>query len=425
MAKAKSITPTALTLDLERARAHWLARQGLVTPTATLAAGAKIEDVLAATSWGRTLGGVDVYLAVRARIPALKRKDLDAAVEQSRVQVIPAVRGCIYLVPRVHVPLALRVAESLARKRIDAETAKAGVKAGELDAVGNAIVKTLAKGPLGTDALRRAMPDGAVRSLGELGKKIGLSSTLPPALRLLEFAGVIERTLEGGRLDTERYLWRRTARSPFDGARLPTDPAALYAELAGVFAAQCGPMTVDDFATWSGLGKRDALAAIQKRGLAAVEVTGYGTPAFVREEDLPVLRKPAPSVAGVSFLSFEDSYLTHHRGPGTVTDPAYHDIEMKSWGMPGKTRLGEAAHIQTRSFVLDGLLAGFWEYDPSTQAIAYHAFGGVPPKRKAAVQKAADSLAAFISGELGHARSFSLDTDAQVQDRARHVAAMK
>jgi len=54
-----------------------------------------------------------------------------------------------------------------------------------------------------------------VRSLGEKGKKLGLSSTLPPALRTLEFEGRIERTLEGGRLDSERYLWRLPARERF------------------------------------------------------------------------------------------------------------------------------------------------------------------------------------------------------------------
>lgn len=419
MAKAKTAKQTALTLDLERARAHWLARQGLATPVK-----GTIEEVLARTSWGRTLGGVDVYLAVRARIPALRRKDLDAAVEASRIQVIPAVRGCIYLVPRAHVPLALRVAEELARKRLDAETAKAGVKPGELEAVGTAVVKVLARGALGTDALRKALPEGTVRSLGDAGKKVGLSSTLPPALRLLEFAGLIERTLEGGRLDTERYLWRKAKQSPFEGAKVPAEAADRHAQLAGLFAAQCGPVTVNDFAAWSGLGKRDALAAVEKRGLVPVEVTGYAPEAYVREEDLPDLRKPAPSVAGASFLSFEDSYLTHHGGPAAVTDLRHHDREMKSWGMPGKTRLGDAAHIQTRSFVLDGLLAGFWEYDPSKKQIAYHAFDAIPAKRKAEVAKAADELAEFIAEELGHARSFSLDTDAQVQERARHVRSL-
>src|SRR4051812_37109941 len=90
----------ALRVPLGTARATWHRKQGLAEPLS-----GSIEEIVGATSWPRTLGGVDVYLAVRARIPGLKRKDLDAAVDASRLQVTPAVRSCIYLVPRKDVPL--------------------------------------------------------------------------------------------------------------------------------------------------------------------------------------------------------------------------------------------------------------------------------------------------------------------------------
>jgi hypothetical protein len=50
-------------------------------------------------------------------------------------------------------------------------------------------------------------------------------------LRLLELAGKIERMLDGGRLDTERYLWRRTA------GKLPAPARDREARLAGKRAA--------------------------------------------------------------------------------------------------------------------------------------------------------------------------------------------
>lgn len=58
--------------------------------------------------------------------------------------------------------------------------------AGPLDAEG-----------LTTDALRR---------FDEQGKKVGLSSSLLLALRVLAFRGESERKDKGGRLDSERYL---------------------------------------------------------------------------------------------------------------------------------------------------------------------------------------------------------------------------
>jgi hypothetical protein len=103
-------TAPALSLSLDRARAFWHRKQGLAEPGK-----GSIEEVVASTSWPRTLGGVDVYLAIRARMPGLHRQELDEAVAQSRIQVIPAVRGCIYVVPRTQVPLVLRFAEDQAR----------------------------------------------------------------------------------------------------------------------------------------------------------------------------------------------------------------------------------------------------------------------------------------------------------------------
>src|SRR2546427_522208 len=79
--------------------------------------------------------------AARAGVPGLRRADLDRAVEEERVQVLPAVRGCIYLVPRVHAALALRVAEEPHTTRLERELEKAGSSMKEVEAAGKAIVK--------------------------------------------------------------------------------------------------------------------------------------------------------------------------------------------------------------------------------------------------------------------------------------------
>src|SRR5262249_52425727 len=101
-------------IALARARAHWHARAGLARPPP-----GPPDDVVARPGWLRTLGGVDVYLAARARVPGLPRGALDALVADSRLRVIPAVRGCVYLVPADHVPLALAVAAEAWRKSTD------------------------------------------------------------------------------------------------------------------------------------------------------------------------------------------------------------------------------------------------------------------------------------------------------------------
>jgi hypothetical protein len=49
----------------------------------------------------------------------MTKRALEEAVERSLLQVTPAVRGCIYLVPRAQVPLVMRVAEDSAGKRME------------------------------------------------------------------------------------------------------------------------------------------------------------------------------------------------------------------------------------------------------------------------------------------------------------------
>ena len=417
MARAKPAS-AAVSISLERARAFWHRRQGLAEPGK-----GSIEEILAATSWPRTLGGVDVYLAVRARIPGLRRQELDEAVAQSRLQVIPAVRGCIYLVPRAQVPLVLRIAEDQARKRMDREMEKVGVEQSELADIGEAVLKALRKGPMTTDALRKALPEGTVRSLGEKGKKVGISSPLPPAMRYLEFEGKLERTLENGRLDTERYHWRIPAKSPFTGAKVPADAAERNVRLAEIFVRQAGPVTVADFAAWSALSQRDARAAFEKLPVVSVKVEDYDDEAFLLEQDMAALKESAPGATSISMLSF-DNYLTFHGGPGLFTDPKYRSREVSRWGNTKGTTLGDVKHIAARTLFDGERLVGFWEFDPSAGKVVFATFDPLPPKRKKAAQELAESVATFLKEDVGHARSFSLDTMEAVQERADLVKKM-
>src|SRR5688572_4640708 len=225
----KTKTRAARRLSLEDARRVWIAAQGLP------AGDGKLLPTIQRTGFLRTLGGVDVYLAARARSAGMPRKALDDLVVKGLVKVIPAVRGCIYLVANADVPTALRFAETLTAPRAAKEQARAGMKKGELAKVAKAVHAVLVRqGQLTTDAIRRALAPGTVRPLGEAGKKVGITSPLPSALRALEFAGEVERALEGGQLDSERYAWRATARDPFAG-KVPGDRAGLLVRLAEVF----------------------------------------------------------------------------------------------------------------------------------------------------------------------------------------------
>lgn len=413
MAAARSAKTSVPRITLDQARRRWHHRQGLAAPMR----GAPAE-IVAATSWPRTLGGVDAYLTLRARAPGLGRAAIDAAIVSRDLQVVPAARGCIYIVPRDEVGLVLRIAEEPWRSRIGRELEKAGSSWKEVEQVAAAAEAALRDGALTTDALRRSMPKDAVRSLGEAGKKIGMSSPLPVALRLLEFRGSIERTLPGGRVDSERYEWRLAARSPFAGADIPADAAGRLAKLARIFFRGAAPATVKEFAEWAALSQRDARAAIESAGLLPLAIEGYAEETFGFVED----RAELPPAETIRLVSFQDSYLTDHGGPARLCDPAQHGRVIPLWGSSKPSTLGEAKHMSLRPILIGDRVAGFWEYDPDRQQVAVGLFDGkkVPPP----ILAEAEALGTFIRDQLEHGRSFSLDTDDALRERAAFVQAL-
>lgn len=402
-------------IDLARARSHWHARAGLAARLR-----GEPDEVIAQTGWLRTLGGADVYLAARARVPGLSRAELDGLVDVGRLRVVPAVRGCIYLVPAVHVPLALRVADEAWRKRTSRDLERTGSSWNEVEQLGRAVAGALVRGAATTDAIRKALPASAVRSLGDTGKELGLSSPLPVALRDLEFRGVIERTLDHGRLDTEPYLWR-TTRSGVLG-KVADDPVERWAALARIFAGHAGPTTLADFAWWAGLNQRDARSGFERAALAPIAVAGYSDDAWALPEDAELLASPAVPSRAVALLSFEDNYFVP-RGSRWLIDPSLWSRPVQVWGSSKPSTLGAATHLSTRTVMVGEQIAGIWEMDPDAGQVLWATFAAVPRDAREAIDRIATETATFLN-ELGHARSVTLDTEEQVRERASEVARM-
>jgi hypothetical protein len=97
---------------------------------------------------------------------------------------------------------------------------------------------------------------------------------------------------------------------------------------------------------------------------------------------------------------------------------------MPQWGSTKPGTLGEGRYMALRA-VLDGdRLVGLWEYDPDAGAVVFHTFDALPPKRRRAVQSLAEDVATFLREDVGHARSFTLDSMDTVRERAASIQAM-
>lgn len=74
--------------------------------------------------------------------------------------------------------------------------------------------------------------------------------------------------------------------------------------------------------------------------------------------------------------------------------------------------------------LVDGEVRGFWEVDVDAGEGVVAPFAPLPKARRAAVDEAGAALVRFLLDEIGHARSFSLDTDDEVRKRAAAVRAL-
>lgn len=393
-------------MTLADARALWWHKQALAGDRA-----GGLASVLGSSGWLRTLGGADVYLAARARRPKMKRSELDAAVTAGELRVTPAVRGCIYLVPSSAVPDLLALNAEDWRKQTEKELGKIGKTLAAIEELAPTVLGALTE-PLTPDGIRKQLK-GAIPSFGEAGKKVGLSSPLPLALRLLELSGTIERTLDGGKLDSERYLWRKIAGKL--GAPAKTHDARL-AKVVDAFLGFAGPVTLRQLSAWSGRAQRDLDAVIEKVDAVPVDVEGMGL-AYLRSADR---KTKAPPPRGTALLAFEDNYLVNH-ALGVVTDPKHHALKIAIFGGEKPEALGTADHVLSRSIVIDGLIAGFWEVDPRSSGAVWWTFEPAGKAMASQLDELTADAARFLLDEIGHAKTFSLDTMEEVQQRADKI----
>lgn len=397
-------------VTLVEARRAWARAQGLGGDGA-------VEDVPG--GWSRALGGVDPYLAMAMRVPGFRREMLDAALADGRVAVVPGVRGCIWLVPRADLGLCLRVSAASARKRLVRELDQAGVDEAELGRIGDAALAVLdARGALTTDALRDALPDGLVRSLGDVGKKKGHNTNFPAALRLLEWDGRIRRILQGHVVDTTTYEWTLTTPAEVGLPDAPEDEADQARALAERFFAWAGVATVDEFIGWAKIGKRVARSAVDALDLEDVDVEELGA------------SKAWPGALdggdddGVYLLPSQDNLFSLRGAPGLLADGRHQDRQLM--GMGGrKVTVAKAGWMMQRPVVFRGEWIGLWEWDRETQEIVVAGFDDPTSEIVESCRTTCAGLRPVLAEDLGgEARANSIDGVKSQRARAAAVRAM-
>jgi winged helix DNA-binding protein len=392
-----------MALSLEKLRAWWSHRQGLDGQLAGKAA----AEILERTGWVRGLGGVGTYLALHARAE-ISRESVDGAVAKLQIHELPAARGCTYIVPAGDFALALRAGEPF--EGAEMKTAlKLGVTEKEIAKLCGAVLKALEKTPLDPDGIREAV-GSASRSLGEEGKKKGMTTTLPTALGKLQAAGEIRRVSTNGRLDQQRY--RYTLWHPNPLAKFKMTPEEINIELARRFFSWTGPATLTEFQTFLGSSVKAAKAAMEALKIETVEADWLMLPADRDAFESFKIPKQAhyvlvSSIDGLSLFRREFKNLI-----------AEADWNREAYGDKGLTKLSALGDLHSHGIFDRGRLVGLWEFDPEANSMVWASF--IPKNQD--LEKAVARTEEFVHTQLGDARGYSLDS---VKSRAPRLAALR
>lgn len=392
-------------MDSAKLRAWWSHRQGLDGSLE----GRSPAEVLRRSGWSRSVGGVGPYLTLFARA-GISREAADNAAARLEIYELPVARGCTYVVPADDFAIGLKVGQEFGDK--DMKTAlKIGVTEKEIEKLCDAVLGALADGPLDPDGIREATGK-ASRSLGDVGKKKGMSTTLPLALGKLQTRGQIHRVPLNGRLDQQRYryaLWKSSPLAAYAGTR---DDA--YREMARRFFRWVGPATLGEFEGFSAQGVKATREIVSHLELVPAEP---GSDRLLLAEDVDAFRKfKAPAKPQYVLVSSLDPIHANRWNLKSLVDEKDHkrSVQLEK----GVGSLGSVVDVPNHAILDRGRLVGLWEYDVESRSIAWASLGVKDKALDAAVKK----TEAFVRDELGDARSFSLDSP---KSRAPRVAALR
>ena len=380
-------------MDESLLRAWWSHRQGLDGALM----GRSAAEVLSATGWARSVGGVSPYLTLFSRA-GISRDAADAAVAATQIHELPSARGCTYVLPAEDFALGLTLGQPFREPEMNTAR-KLGVTDQEIDNLCAAILSVLKKDAL-DPAVIKHLVGPAARNLGEAGKKKGITTTLPLALGRLQAAGEIRRVPVNGRIDQQRYNYVRWSPNPL--AKFKPSYEQCVTEMAARYFRWIGPATLAEFQWFSGLSQKDCKAAIEPLHLVPLE---EGSARLMHPADLDALHAFRPAKDPYyTLVSSLDGISLLRRDLKSLLDPADRDRSVPV--EKGERALSGLADLESHAILDRGRVVGLWEYDPTGEQIVWTAF----IKVSKALREAVAATEAYIRGQVGDARSFSLDS---------------
>lgn len=320
-------------------------------------------------------------LALWARVDGLALADVQAALWSDRTLVKTwAMRGTLHLLAAADFPMYVAALSTLRHFRRASWLKYHGVSLPELEAIIEAVRTTLDDKGLTREQLAEAIAAQTGRpKLVELLRS-GWGALLKPAA----FQGHLCYGPSEGQNVTfvrpERWL----------GAWGALDPDAALQEIARRYLTAYGPATTDEFGRWLGLPPSQAKRVFRALAeeIEGVDVEGWAAWALVSSLE-PMRALDAPQT--VRLLPHFDPYVVAVARHSEYLLPAAHRARVyrpQGWISP--------------VVLVDGRLAGVWEYDRqrSQLAVKVELFAPAAGRVRQAIEAEAERLGTFLEAEV-------------------------
>lgn len=347
-------------------------------------------------------------MSMAARVEGANASELAHRLNRSRELIkLRCMRGTLHIAPLDLAPI-LHVATRKRRLSVCRSLGRSfAVAPGAEAAVGEAMLSSL---------------HGRLLTSGEIVEEVdGLATRrtgLMHAQRLPYLRYLIKTLWESGEL----YIcnpaadWTKEARvygllsDGYPGLDLHgVDAGEATAALLSAYFRRYGPASAADAAWWSGLGEARvrSFLADNDRWLVAVRVEGLNAPCYLDAEDRDALHDLRPGEANVEFLAYEDNLLKGYKESRLrfLAEKHYNRIF---------NRIGEALP----TILIDGRIAGVWQFDKKARGIAYNVFGSHDRRTTELIESRRRRLEDLLSTVVP-----GIDRNAKAADRGGTVTA--
>ncbi len=393
---------------MDKIRAYLAHRQGLLEFSTK-----SNREVLREVGWVRSVGGHNVYITLLSRNQSTKAQTEQDA-KNHEIYEFASARGCTYFLPQDDFQVGIKTGQGF-NDASSLRTAKnkLGFTDDDLAALNQGILKALKNGPLDTNGIKKELGD-LVMNFGELGKKVGQTTSLSLGLLSLQAIAQIRRVPKGWALEAQSYEYELFENSPNVGDSYSKDQA--YADLAERYWNWIGLANMSHFQWFSGLGVGAAKKAAEGLNLVPIE----GTDLLIHADLVDDYRRfEVPAKPVYRLITNLDGLFLHRREIQSLIDPA--DKGRQVPAEKGTGSLLKAQDLHNHAIIDRGRIVGLWEFEQHSGSLVYALFVPMNDALQAEIRR----TEAFIRDQLGDCRCFSLDSPKSRQPAIDQLRQMK